>query len=100
MLNDTASCIRDSERSIGIDSLDFDAWNTLATVAYSRADYVVCRQYLDKAISAKHDFAIAIKNLGLLNLKLGMTQAACTDFQSASYIGNEDAKGLYVQYCK
>jgi tetratricopeptide (TPR) repeat protein len=100
MLSDTAACIRDSERTLRIDSLDFDAWNTLATVAYSRADYVVCRQYLDKAISAKPDFAIAIKNRGLLNLKLGMTQAACTDFQSASYIGNEDAKGLYVQYCK
>ncbi|MFN5323358.1 MAG: glycosyltransferase family 39 protein [Bacteroidota bacterium] len=100
MLNDTASCIRDSERSIGIDSLDFDAWNTLATVAYSRADYVVCRQYLDKAISAKPDFAIAIKNRGLLNLKLGMNKEACLDFQTASYMNNADAKGLYVQYCK
>ena len=100
MLSDTAACIRDSEKTLQIDSLDFDAWNTLATVAFSRADYMNCRNYLDKAIAANPNFAIAIKNRGLLFLQLGMKSEACADFQNASYMGNADAQGLQGQYCR
>jgi hypothetical protein len=100
MLSDTAACIRDSEKTLQIDSLDFDAWNTLATVAFSRADYMNCRIYLDKAITANPNFAIAIKNRGLLFLQLGMKSEACADFQNASYMGNADAQGLQGQYCR
>ncbi|MFM7902283.1 MAG: tetratricopeptide repeat protein [Bacteroidota bacterium] len=100
LLSDTAACIRDSEKTLQIDSLDFDALNTLATVAFSRADYVNCRMYLDKAIGANPKFSIAIKNRGVLFLQLGMKSEACADFQNASYMGNADAQGLQAQYCR
>jgi hypothetical protein len=69
-------------------------------VAFSRADYMNCRNYLDKAIAANPNFAIAIKNRGLLFLQLGMKSEACADFQNASYMGNADAQGLQGQYCR
>ena len=100
MMSDTASCIRDSERALQMDSLDYDAWNTLSTVAYARANYDDCMRYINKAIAAKPEFAIALKNRGLLHLKLGLNKEACNDFQAAAYLNNQDAAAFYQQYCK
>ncbi|MFM7080293.1 MAG: hypothetical protein ACKOYC_10960 [Bacteroidota bacterium] len=100
LLSDTTNAIRDSEKAVAIDSLSFDAWNTLSTLAFSRSDFESCRRYLDKAIVANPKFAVGIKNRGILNQREGRLSEACADFQSASYLGNADAKSLYSQFCK
>jgi len=100
MLSDTSKAILDSEKAVAIDSLSFDAWNTLSTMAFSRGDFVSCRRYLEKAISANPKFAVGVKNRGILNQREGRLNEACADFQSSSYMGNTDAKSLYSEFCK
>lgn len=99
-LGDLDGSEADCLKCIELDRNNVDARNTLATIAFTRKQYNVCEKYLNEAILLKPDFAVAIKNRGLLYAQLGRMPEACTDFVSASNLGSEEAKQLKGQYCK
>jgi len=99
-LGDLDGSEADCLKCIELDRNNVDARNTLATIAFTRKQYDVCEKYLNEAIFIKPDFAVALKNRGLLYSQLGRMPEACADFIRASNFGSEEAKQLKGQYCK
>jgi Leucine-rich repeat (LRR) protein len=56
--------------------------------------------YLDKAIRAKPDYAVAYTSRGVIKFYLNDKFGACSDFQTASGLGDRRATELFMQYCK
>ncbi|HMT29739.1 MAG TPA: tetratricopeptide repeat protein, partial [Bacteroidia bacterium] len=99
-LNDIDGAEADCKKCLELDPVNIDALNTLANITFNRNQFEACEQYLTKAIQIKPDFAVALKNRGLLYLKLNRSTDACSDFVTASNYGSEEAKQLKGQYCK
>ncbi len=100
ILKDTAGAEKDLYYCLQLDSTYSDAYNSLASIEFGRNNPAACERLLSKAISLNPKFSIAIKNRGLVYLKLNRNADACSDFQNASYLNDEEAKGLYQQYCR
>ncbi|MBK7855467.1 MAG: hypothetical protein IPJ79_11700 [Bacteroidetes bacterium] len=100
LLNDMLGAEQDCFKTIQLDSLNIDAYNTLANISFSRKDYVLSEGYLNKTISINPQFSIGYKNRGTLYLLQNKKAEACSDLLTASNLNNQEAKNLFSQYCK
>lgn len=98
--SDTSGAQSDALQLLRMQPSNPDAFNVLATIAYNRIDLTMAENYLNEALLANPDFSLGYKNRGLLYLRLGRTGEGCSDFQRASNLGNQEAKQLFMQYCK
>lgn len=100
LLSDTTGAESDCFRTLKLDSLNIDAYNTLANISFNKKDFKLTENYLNKTISINPAFSIGYKNRGTLYLLQNKKPEACSDLLTASNLNNQEAKSLYTQYCK
>ena len=96
---DTVSAITDLIKAIELDPEPAIYYDDLGLMYFVSKNYKEALKNFSKAIKLDAKMALAYLHRGQLKVDMGKTKPSCKDFETASELGNNEAKELLELHC-